>query len=106
MSDWDIVDNNSITKNDFIKLMESIKNIETKIDKLSEEKNLALLVKIEDIEKELKLLKEKIEPNSNVRAINTAWRSQYGSLGPSILSLPNLSTNYLNNVSTNYLNNN
>lgn len=105
MSDWDIVENNSITKKDFIDLMKSIKNIETKIDKLSEEKNLGLLIKIEKIEQELKLLKDKIEPNSNVRTINTAWRSQYGSLGPSILSLPNLSTNYLNNVSTNYLNN-
>lgn len=105
MSEWDIIETDRITKHDFLKLMKSIENIEAKIDKLSKEKNLALLIKIEKIEKELILLKEKIEPNSNVRTINTAWRSQFGSLAPSIISLPNLSTNYLNNISRNYLNN-
>lgn len=108
--DWNIIENNSVKKSDIDKILNFINNLDEKIDKLdgkidklngkidklSQEKNLGILVKIEEIEKELKELKNKIEPNSSIRAVNNVWRSQYGSVVPSILSLPNLSTNYLN----------
>lgn len=97
-NEWNIIEDKNVSKEDINTILLSLKQIDNKIEKLSEEKNLNLLVKIENIEKELKLLKEKIESNSNVRSVNNIWRSQYGSMAPGILSLPNLSNNYLNNL--------
>ena len=97
-NDWNIIEHKNVSKQDIKTILTEIKKIDEKIDKLSEEKNLNLLIKIESMEKELKLLKEKIESNSNVRSVNNIWRSQYSSLAPGIISLPNLSNNYLNNI--------
>ena len=97
-NEWNIIEDKNVSKEDINTILLEVKRINDKIDKLLEQKNLNLLVKIENMEKELKLLKDKIESNSNVRTVNNVWRSQYGSMAPGILSLPNLTNNYLNNL--------
>jgi len=83
--DWNIID----TKTD-----EKLNKIETKLDLLLSKNDNFILNKIDNIEKQIELLKEKIdslEEKNSTRLANHVWRSQSG-----LLSIPNLSNNYLN----------
>ena len=83
--DWNIIDN---------KTDEKLNKIETKLDLLLSKNDNVILNKIDNIEKQLEILKEKIdslESKNSTRLANHVWRSQSG-----LISIPNLSYNYLN----------
>ena len=84
-TDWNIID----TKTD-----EKLNKIELKLDLLLSKNDNFILNKIDNIEKQIELLKVKLdslEEKNSTRLANHVWRSQSG-----LLSIPNLSNHYLN----------